>query len=360
MKTDITQETILAERMRRQKLIEPLKTHDGYAELFELLQSVSPISNTCPGDPPRLVHRTIFNDSAVTDRMRARRIIIKGRFSGGTIGYVLTKDLELYANAFRRPLSGFNEIQQMIFDAVTLTGPITPRQIKQETGLLNKQIMPALHRLQKAFLVYEDQVDDDWERGWYDFATEWPEITLRDEAWETAAAEVLLRFLRGHVFATLEQLKDWSRFSSRSLAALVSEMEKDNAFVPIAVQGLGKGWICTQDRSLRSCEVSPSVFMLHKSDILVRSHGSELKRRFGDREVLQYLLIDGAFRGAVLGHWRISDHDVEDVVVELSVAERTSRREEILNAVAWGYRAPHSRILKYDGKEVANLYPESP
>ena len=359
MKAEMNRESILSERMRRQKLVEPLETRCGYIELFELLQPVSPVSNTRPGDPPRLVHRTVFDDSAITNRMRARRIIVKGRFSGGTIGYVLTKDLALYANAFRRPLPMPNEIQQTVFEVVTHWGPITPRQIKEETGLLNKQIMPALHRLQKAFLVYEDQVDSDWERGWYDFSAEWPEIkslsrpSLEDEAWETAAAEVLLRFLRGHVFATFEQLKDWSRFPSRSLAVLVPEMEKNNTFVPTVVEGLGEGWICAQDISLSPCNASPSVFMLHKSDILVKSHTSELKRQFGDREVLQYLLIDGAFQGAVLGHWRIGPHDVEDIVVALPVAERTDRREEILKAVAWGYRAPHSRILKYDGKEVA-------
>ena len=358
MKTKINRETILSERLRRQKLIEPLKTHTGYVELFELLQPVYPIFNTCPGDPPRLVHRTLYNDSSLTNRMRARRIIVKGRFLGGTIGYVLTKDLELYANAFRRPLSGFSKTQQTVFDVVKYVGPITARQIKEETGLLNKKIMPALHQLQKAFLVYEDQVDDDWERGWYEFAAEWPEIGLKQEGWEAAAVQVSLRFLGGHVFATFEQLRDWSRFPSRPLAALVSEMEKNNTLVPLAVKELGEGWICAQDISLTSCKASPSVFMLHKADILARSHASELKRRFGGREVLQYLLIDGAFQGAVLGHWRIGPHDVENVVVELPASERANRREEILNAVAWGYRAPHSRILKYDGKELANFNPK--
>ena len=93
--------------------------------------------------------------------------------------------------------------------------------------------------------------------------------------------------------------------------------------------------------------------MLHKSDILARSHASELKRRFGHREVLQYLLIDGAFQGAVLGHWRIGPHDVEDIAVELPAVERMNRREEILNAVSSGYRPPYSRILRYAGKEIS-------
>jgi hypothetical protein len=352
MKTDINLAAILAERLRRQRLTEPLKDPEKYVEFFGLLQPVSPVGSSRPGDPPRLVHRTVFDDGALAGQMREERIIVKGRFLGGTIGYVLAEDLELYANAFCRPLSGLNETQQTVLDAIIRSETLTPRQIKEETGLLNKQIMPALHRLQKAFLVYEDQVDSDWERNWYEFSAEWPEINLEEEQWDSAAAQVLLRFLRCHVFATSEQLKDWSRWPSKPLARLVRDMEENGALSPQVVQGLGEGWICAQDTSLKLYKSPPSVFMLHASDILTRSHASELKRRFGDQEVLQYLLIDGAFQGAVLGHWRIGPHDVEDIIVELSAAERMNRREEILKAVAWQYRPPHSRILKYAGEEV--------
>jgi hypothetical protein len=279
---DINQATIIAERLRRQRLAEPLTTPDGYLALFELLQPVSPIHNTRPGDPPRLVHRTTFGDGMETDRLRAQRTIVKGRFLGGSIGYVLSRDLGLYANAFRRPLPLLNEQQQRVFEAVQEAGPITPRQLKEETGLLNKQIMPALHRLQEAFLVYEDQVDSDWDRGWYDFAAEWPEVELNDDGWQTAARQVLLRFLQGHVFATFEQVRDWSQFPARSLTALMAELERQNTLVRHTIEGLGEGWHRAEDTSLKEHHIAPSVFMLHKADLLVRSHASELKRRFGE------------------------------------------------------------------------------
>jgi hypothetical protein len=54
----------------------------------------------------------------------------------------------------------------------------------------------------------------------------------------------------------------------------------------------------------------------------------------------------------VLGHWRIGPHDVENILVELPAAERADRRDEILQAVAWVYHPPDSRILRYDGKAV--------
>lgn len=352
MKMEKNSLAIIAERLRRQRLTTPLEDPSEYTELFRMLQPVSPVFFSMPGEPPRLVHRTTFDNGALADPMRGDRALVKGRFLGGTIGYVLGEDLELYARAFCRPLSGLNETQQIVLDAIRNSETLTPRQLKEETGLLNKKIMPALHRLQEAFMVYEDQVDTDWERNWYEFSSEWPDVDLEGENWETSAAQVLIRFLKGHVFATLEQLKDWSRWASRPLVKLVDEMEKSRVLVPGKIDDLGEGWMRPQDISLEPSDLPPSVFMLHKSDFLAKSHTSELKRRFGGQEVLQYLLIDGIFKGAVLGHWRIGPHDVDDIVVELPAADRASRREEILDAVSWGYRPPHSHILKYAGKEI--------
>jgi len=344
--------TVLTERLRRQRLAEPLTKPDEYTELFRLLQPVSPVAMTMPGDPPKLTHRTVFDNGAMADGMREDRLMVKGRFLGGNVGYVLAEDLELYANAFCRWLPGFNEMQQIVFDAIKRSETLTPRQMKEETGLLNKKIMPALHRLQEAFIVYEDQVDSDWERNWYEFASEWPELELDEERQEEAAAEVVLRFLKGHVFATMEQLKDWSRLPTKFLKSLTNSMAESGVIVAEESPELGVGWMRPEDTNLEEQMIPASVFMLHKSDILVRSHISELKREFGGQEVLQYLLIDGEFKGAVLGHWRIGPHDVDDIVVELPANERSNRREEIMNAVAWGYNPPHSNILRYGGGEI--------
>ena len=60
------------------------------------------------------------------------------------------------------PLTELNERQQTVLEAIQMMGGLTPQQIKEETGLLNKEIMPALHRLQEAFVVYEDQVAANW------------------------------------------------------------------------------------------------------------------------------------------------------------------------------------------------------
>ena len=64
----ISQEVILGERLRRHCLTQPLSTAEGYHELFRLLQPVSTIAFTRPGDPPRLV-----GSSEKIRRLRRRR-----------------------------------------------------------------------------------------------------------------------------------------------------------------------------------------------------------------------------------------------------------------------------------------------
>ncbi|HUT75519.1 MAG TPA: crosslink repair DNA glycosylase YcaQ family protein [Armatimonadota bacterium] len=348
----LSKEVIFAERLRRQRLLKPVKTRADYLALFSLLQPVSPPYFSYPGSPPSMTHRAV-SDMELAERFRERRGLVKGRFLNKTIGYVLADDLELYANAFCRPLGKMTTMQRRVYDALATAGPLTPRQISEETDLLNKEVMPGLHRLQEAFLVYEDQLTTDWERGWYLFGSEWPEITIEKERWEPAGSEVLLRFLTGHVFATTRQIKDWSGWAVKDLNRLLAGLEARDAVVPITIRALGEGWLRPEDANLPADPVPPTVFMLHRADPLVRSHVTELRERYRGIEVLQYLLIDGAFQGAVSGHWRIGPHDVEDIIVDLSRGERAGRKAEIMQAVAWKYHLPSHRILRYAGEPLA-------
>ena len=92
------------------------------------------------------------------------------------------------------------------------------------------------------------------------------------------------------------------------------------------------------------------VRVLHRADYLVRSHQSELAQRFAEREVLQYLLIDGQLRGAICGHWGFKPYDVEDVALDLTPREQSARRDEILAAVTSAYPEPRHRVLRYAGR----------
>ena len=343
----ISRDTIIAERLRRQGLIEPVETAEKYTALFKALQPVSPPYFSYPGSPPALVHRAAFDDRGLTADWRRTRKIVKGRFLGGTLGYVFAEDLALYGNAFQRPLTRLNERQELVYNALLHVGPLTPRQLKEETGLLNKELMPILHRLQEAFLVYEDQADEDWERPWYVFAQEWPGVSVEPDSCEAAAKEVLHRFLHAHVLASAEQIRNWSGWPLKDIKHVLQCLEADGVLT-----ARQDGWMRTEDTSLASEEPARSVFMLHRADPLVRASASELKERFAGPEALQYLLIDGEFNGVVCGHWRIGPHDAEDIVVHLPDNERAARKDEIVEAVAWKYHPPNHHILRYDGEDL--------
>ena len=96
----LKRDLIISERLKRQRLTVPFRSEGEFKDLFELLQPVAPIAYSYPGSPPRLIYHALFDDESVADDLRAERLIVKRRFTGSSVGYVLAKDLELYANTF--------------------------------------------------------------------------------------------------------------------------------------------------------------------------------------------------------------------------------------------------------------------
>ncbi len=345
-----TREALLGERMRRQALDAPLRRSADYATLFRRLQPVTTKALARPGSPPRLEHRTRFDDAALADKLRAERRIVKGRFGAG-VAYVWREDLALFANAHRRPLARPSAVQRRVLDAVVSAGPLTPRQLKDETGLLNKQLMPALHRLQQAFLVYEDQLDEDWDRSWYEFSSEWPELELAEPERAPCVAEVVARFVEAMVFASFEQIRDGTRLPARELRAALTEQARAGRLLARAVAGVGEGYRAADEAAPRR-GARAAVYLIHKSDFLARACASELGRRFGREQLLHYLWIDGEPAGVVRGRWGFKPYDVSDITLELPRAGRAARKREILAAVAAEYPPPRHGILRYDGRRV--------
>ena len=169
---------------------------------------------------------------------------------------------------------------------------------------------------------------------------------------EACLAEVLLRFLHAHVFATPEQIHDWTQLPLRTLKPLLSELESAGQLLVRKVRGIGEGFCRSGDERLPDTSPPESLFVLNKGDFLVRARESELKRRFGARDILQFLLIDGDLAGAVRGHWGFKPFDVTDVALDLPRAARVRRREEILAAVVAAYPPPRHQVLRYAGKRL--------
>jgi len=49
---------------------------DAYESLFRYIQPVRPVYWSCPGDPPRIVHRADFDDAQRNFDLRADRILV--------------------------------------------------------------------------------------------------------------------------------------------------------------------------------------------------------------------------------------------------------------------------------------------
>lgn len=350
----LNKERIICERLKRQKLVEPLRDiHDveAYEQLFRLLQPVAPVSNSRPGNPPQLVHRTAFDDFLIAGNLRKKHRLIKGRFQAGRIGYVLEDDLSLYATIYRKPIQKATLLHEEILAMIQLSGGISKDQLKEELPYKAKEITAALKRMQEAFLVYESQVDTDWNTGWFDFRTEWGEIEIQKDT-VSLVSDMLLRFFDAIVFATLEQIRSWSQLKLKTLQTALDLLMEHGQIVKMTINDLGEGFILKEDLGLNDEEIPSSVFMLDKSDFLVRVFMNELKEMCKGQEVLQYLLIDGEFKGAVLGHWRIGPHDIDNVELCLAREEAEERKKEIIAAIREGYSADTTTILRYNGKAL--------
>ncbi len=350
----MNKEKIICERLHRQGLMAQLEDiHDikSYKQLFQRLQPVAPVFNSRPGEAPKLVHRTVFNDALLAEELRKKHQLVKGRFQGGRIGYVLEEDLGLYSTIFRKPVQKITELHEEVLSMIQSSGGISKEQLKEELPFKAKEITAALKRLQEAFLVYESQIDTDWNTGWFDFKTEWSEIKWAEDP-VSAVAEMLLHFLDAAVFATLDQIKSWSQLKRTTIQSALNALMEREAIVKIKVDGLGEGFMQKKDLYLTNEEIPQSVFMLDSSDFLVRTEINELKEKFKGKEVLQYLLIDGEFKGAVLGHWRIGPHDIEDITLCLGEEEIETRKEEIISAVMSGYSVKITHILRFNGENL--------
>lgn len=355
-----TQTAVLAERLIRQGLTHPLQDpedEEAYMELFRRLQPMAPVHFTRPGDPPRLVHRTTYNDMNMSSDLRARHRLIKGRFNGGRIAYVLEEDLKLYATAFRKTPTTFKQIHEDVMIAVRESGGLTKEQLKEELTYPAGEIGKALQDLQMAFLLHEEQTDTDWETGWLEFATEWFEVPTDADSKEASLTTVVHRFIESMVFATLKQIKSWSGLPVKTISMTLSRLLEKGRLVQAQIDGLGEGFMLATDANLSeqitlNKDIPRAVYMLDKSDYLVRADLDELQSRYKGLEVLQFLLVDGKFQGVVLGHWRIGPYDVDDIILDLDESDVLARKDEVIAAVRAIYSPEYHHILRYSGSEI--------
>lgn len=311
---------------------------EEYQRLYRDLQPGQNVYWNGFGQPPTLSFRADFDDIEFNRVRQSRHELIKGRFAGGNLGWIIPEDLELFAALYRKPLTDPSDEQLRVLGLIESSGPFNIHQLKEETGLLVKRITPILHRLQEAFLIYEDQYDGEWDRGWCKFSEMFPNADIDRYSRNNALKIILQRFAYRIVWFDTAMAKSFYKLPEREIKLAAEELEKDGIFAAV-----DSGYMLKRDAELlKSYEPKQicSVYAVHRSDFLYKSHEHILKERAKewtkgleyDCEPLQYLLIDGEFRGAVAGHFRNGPYDLNDVVCDLTDAE--SRREDILKAVS--------------------------
>lgn len=327
---------IIALRMQRQFLTKKANEAE-YRALYRDLQPVQNVYWNGFGQPPTLSFRADFDDLAFNRARQASRDLIKGRFAGGNLGWIVPEDLELFAALYRKPLSRPTEIQERLLWLIEHGGPYTIQQLKAETGFLVKEITPALHRLQEAFLIYEDQYDGEWDRGWFRISEMFPEANFDAMTRAEALKIVLPRFARRMVWLDCAMAKAFYRLPEKEIRAALDDLVRSGAMV--AAEG---GFMLAEDAPILDApdpEPMRFVYALHRNDPLYKAMEPLLKAWIQplcaplayDHEPLQYLLVDGTFRGAVVGHFRNGLYDLNDVLCDLP--EPSLRRTEILAAV---------------------------
>lgn len=340
-KTDTGERTdmhkkIISLRMQRQHLIQKADQEE-YQKLYRDTQPGANVYWNGFGEPPTLVFRADFDDKEWNRERQMRRELVKGRFAGGNLGWIVPEDMELFAALYRKPLTNPTLEQEQILGLIETAGPFNIQQLKEETGMLVKQVTPVLHRLQEAFLIYEDQYDGEWDRGWYQFAEMLPEADLSRYSRLEAVKIVLQRFAYRMVWFDIAMAKSFYKLPEKEIRLAVSELEAEGRLT-----ALGTGWLLDSDAELL-LHYEPKelhfVHALHRNDILYKAQEHMLKELakklteglLYDHEPLQYLLIDGEFHGACVGHFRNGPYDLNDIVCDLEDAEE--RRQEIMEAV---------------------------
>ena len=122
-----------------------------YIALYQDLQPGQNVYWNGFGQPPTLSFRAGFNDLEFNRERQMNRQLVKGRFAGGNLGWIMPEDMELFEALYRKELNQPTPEQLQILELIETMGPMTIQQMKEETGLLVKQITPILHDFRKLF-----------------------------------------------------------------------------------------------------------------------------------------------------------------------------------------------------------------
>lgn len=346
------QKKLLALRMQRQHLFAPVSQGE-YDVLYRDLQPGMNLYWHGFGQPPECTFRADFDDVEYNRQRQERRDLVKGRFAGGNLGWIMPEDLPLFAALYRKPIVLMDDVQVTIMTLIERMGPLNIQQIKEETGYLVKVITPALHRLQVAFLLYEDQYDGEWDRAWYRFEEMFPECDLNQYTRVEALEIILQRFAYRMVWFDTKMVKSFYKVPEKEIKLACARLAEAGIFT-----ALDGGFMLTSDVEAlnHTSDELPPVRAFHRNDFLVRALDHELKAKFKplydalpyDHDPQYYVMVDGMFRAVSVGHFRYGPYEIHDIVCD--TPDMWERKDEICAAVM--KENPGSVIQRFMGKPI--------
>ena len=265
---------IISLRMERQHILVKADEQE-YVSLYRDLQPGLNVYWNGFGQPPVLSHRASFDDMEFNRIRQNERKLVKGRFAGGNIGWIEPEELELFIGLYHKPLDKLSYAQSKIIELIETAGPFTIQQIKEETGWLVKEITPILHRLQEAFLIYEDQYDGEWDRGWYKFSEMFPDVNMKRFSRVEALKIVLKRFAYRLIWFDVRMVKCYYKLPEKDIKAAISAMIADGV-----LKSVDQGYVLVDDIArLENYEPIKmnSICALHRNDILYKICEPQLK-----------------------------------------------------------------------------------
>jgi len=285
------------------------------------------------GDPPSITYRADFDDVEYNRARQLDRRLLKGRFQGSNLGWIECVELELFAGLSKKPLDKPLPKHVTILELLEREGPMNIGLMKELTGMLVKEITPVLHRLQEAFLIYEDQNDGEWDRAWYLLPEMFPDADLNKYTRHEALKIILTRFVYRHVTFDVKMVKSFYRLPDKDIKAAITALVNDSKLVET-----DNGLMLPDDFTLlQSYDKEPleSILAMHTNDFLVRSNIHWLKEKYKHSypETYYYLLIDGVFCGVVAGNGKRYTPEMEDIMLDLPNGQAVSRKDEILQVM---------------------------
>lgn len=350
---EINRQSALYLRLQRQNLI--VRDHTPYDALFRAMSPVPTQFWVEPGAPPTIEKRFSKDDRDLNDSRRLDRTIIKGRFRGGNVGYIFREELPLHRAAYKKDLSSLNETDELVMDTIRQEGAMSLALIKEITGLLSKQISASAQKLQKAFILYEDQVDKERDRAFYILEDEFYDLDFAMAPLE-AVCELIKRFSFLNVFFNETMVKSLTRLPTKIIREASHELLNEDVLVPVLSGGDSFYALKNDLDQIKEApgELPQDILVLDLNDYYVKCQEITLKEAYGQKEykTLNYILKGGAFIGAVLGFFRYGPNDLEDVVLSLSQEDQAKYGEAIIDAVYSVYDRELHQLKRYCGKLI--------